>query len=209
MTQIYEIIFDLYNDEKIVIKSQIPLSEINYCTEASIILIQKSKQLLLAQDSFYSNVKRLNTLLKKVLKQELILHSTITKDIGYLFNQYSAIICGEKLKEPTFLTYIKKNNESYWIGNDYHLWAGDYITWLYNNSDGKVITFEVTPFYPYMYCQSEEEPNHLLYEEWIKTYQPCLIREISIQTAQEWLKQTEFILQKIDSNIQLWADAIE
>lgn len=203
ITDTHEIIFSFDNDEKVVIQLHMPLNEVDCCTEFSVVFIQKSKQLVLSRDFLHYNINMLDTLLKKVLKQELMLHSTITKDIGYLFNQESAIICGEKLKEPTFVHYIKRNNELYWPGNDYHLWANGYVAWLYNNFEGDII-FEITPFYPYMYSEPEEESNYISYEEWIKTYKPYFIREIPIKTAQEWLKQTESILQIIDSNIKLW-----
>lgn len=196
------------NDEKIIIQSQDPLNKVSCCSESSVIFMQGNKQLVLSCDFFSYNINILNTLLKKALKCELILHNSITKDIGYLFNQYSAITCGEKLKEPTFLTYIQHDNQLYWPGNDYHLWDKNYITWLYNNSAGAII-FEITPFYPYMYSEPEEELNYISYEEWIKTYKPYFIREIPIKTAQEWLKQTEGVLKKIDSNIKRWKNPTE
>src|SRR5579872_931021 len=208
MTDLYEIVFAFDNDEKIIMQSQASLDEVNCCTEVSIIFIQANKQLVLSYDSLRHNINMLNILLKKASKHELTLHSGIIKDIGYLFNQYSATICGEKLKEPTFLTYIKHNNELYWPGNDHHLWAKDYTSWLYNDRDGAIV-FEITPFYPYMYCEPEEEPNYLPYKEWITTYKPYFMRKISIKVAQEWLKQTENILRKIDSNIKLWNNPIE
>lgn len=208
MTDIYEITLAFDNDEKIIIQFQEPLSEVNCCTESSVIFIQNGKQLVLSHDLFSYSVNMLNTLLKKALKRELTLHNSITKDIGYLFNQYSAITCGGKLEEPTFLSYIQRDNRSYWPGNDYHLWDKNYITWLYNNFAGAII-FEITPFYPYMYSEPEEELNYISYQEWIKTYQPYFIKEISIQTAQEWLRQVEYILEKMDSNIKRWNNPTE
>ncbi|HSC25176.1 MAG TPA: hypothetical protein VLB80_03115 [Candidatus Babeliales bacterium] len=196
MLTINEIIFALNNHEKIIIQLKSPLSTSDYCSTTPIILMQNNKQLILTKDFLYHNMNRLITLLKKALKNELLSDHYIMHDIGFLFNQYSANLCGEKLKKPTGLIYKKKNNISYWPGNDYHLWAHNYISWIYNKSDRSII-FEVTPFYPYMYCEPEEESNYIPYNEWIKTYKPYLIREIPRAIAQEWLKQAEYIIQTI------------
>ena len=203
MTHVSEIVFTLTKNEKIIISIDIPLTEVNCCTETSIIFIQKNHELVLTNDSLFNNIKTMIVLLQKCINQALLLDNTITKDIGYLFNQYSAIICGENLERPTFVTYIRKNNELYWVGNDYQLWSADYITWLYNCVDGSII-FEVTPFYPYMYCEPEEEPNYISYEEWIKSYKPYFIATLSRERAEEWLKQAEDIIKVIENNQNRW-----
>lgn len=203
MTHVSEIVFTLTRNEKIIIPIDIPLTEVNCCTESSIIFIQKNHELVLTNDSLSINIQTMIVLLQKCINQELLLDNTITKDIGYLFNQYSAIICGENLEGPTCVTYIRKNNELYWSGNDYQLWCADYITWLYNCVDGSII-FEVTPFYPYMYCEPEEEPDYIPYKEWIKTYKPYFITTLSREIAEEWLKQAEYIIKNIQDNQKRW-----
>ena len=131
------------------------------------------------------------------------MHNSITKDVGFLFNQYSANICGEKLKKPTYLVFTQRNKKNYWSGNDYSLWAKNFVSWIYNKPDGSII-FEITPFYPYMYCEPEEEPNYIPYKEWIKTYKPYFITTISKETAKEWLQRAELIIKTIESNETQW-----
>lgn len=171
MNHTHETILALNDDEKIIIQHQKSLHKIDCHYEDSIVLRYNNSEIILTHDFLYHNLQELAVLLKKALNNELVLHNSITQDIGFLFNQYSAHICGEKLQEPTHLVYVQENGKKYWPGNDYSLWAKNFVSWIYNKPDGS-ITFEVTPFYPYMYCEPEEEPNYIPYEKWIKTYKP-------------------------------------
>jgi hypothetical protein len=137
-------------------------------------------------------------LLKKAVKNKLKLHKSIIQDIGFLYNEES------EGKEGFF--YTKLENRDYWIGNRSNLWSpvviyGNLQTWIYNNEAGDII-FEITPVYPYHYCDPEEEPNFIPYEEWMKDYKPFLIRTIPKDVAQRWLEQTKLLLKQIKKNIK-------
>jgi chitinase len=73
------------------------------------------------------------------------------------------------------------------------------MTWIYNDIGGNII-FAITPFYPFLFCDPDEEPNYLPYEEWIKSYKPYLIAKLSRETAEQWLAQANSILEQIDKN---------
>lgn len=101
-----QFILKINNNEKIIIKHQKSIETINCAYENDIIFRQGTTEIVLSHDFLYHNLEELIVLLKKALANNLSLHSSITKNLGFLFNQYSATICGEKLKEPTYLTYV-------------------------------------------------------------------------------------------------------
>ena len=136
--------------------------------------------------------------LKKALNRELLLHFSITKDLGYLRNQN---LCNDIILP----TYSFPDGGTRWVGYLYFLWQSNahFDSWIYNAHDGSII-FEVTPFYPYMYCEPEEEPDYIPYEEWIKTYKPYFITTLSRETAEKWLEQAEHIINIIERNQKRW-----
>lgn len=75
-----------------------------------------------------------------------------------------------------------------------------FIIWIYNDDHNNII-FEVTPEYPRCIDQ-ENEIEVKNYQNWMKSYQPLLISIISQETAQQWLKQAETILEEINKNMK-------
>ena len=203
MINTHQTIFKINNQKQIIIQFPYSLDNLNPCSELSILFLHKDKKICLTKDFLYHNISKLSNLLKKALNTELLLHSSITQDIGYLFNQYSAYVCGENIEQSISLAYDEKNHTSYWPGNNYHLWSQDFISWIYNAPD-KSIILEITPFYPYMYCEPEEEPDYIPYHEWIKTYKPYLVQTIPREIAQQWLTQAEHIINTIEDNVKKW-----
>lgn len=203
MKNTQETSFIINNKTKIIVFHQTEDRELDCNFEDSIIFINDDVEITLAYGFVYHHLRELQFLLTQAIHNQLILHKTIFKDLGFLFNEYSAVICGEKQKESTDLMYIQKDDNSYWPGNDYSLWAYDMTSWIYNEPDGSIV-FEVTPFYPYMYCEPEEEPDYIPYEEWIKTYKPYFITTISKETALQWLEQAERIIEIVEDNQKRW-----
>jgi len=191
------------NKSKIIILHPAEDYQLDCCVEDSIIMAIGDVEIILASGSVYHHLQRLAFLLQRASLSLLVPHESITKDIGYLFNEYSANICGEKQENQTPLMYIEKNNEFYWPGNDCCLWAYDVTSWIYNKPDGSIV-FEVTPRYPYMYYEPEEEPDYIPYEEWIKTYKPYFVTTLSKETAQQWLEQAEHIIKIVEDNQKRW-----
>lgn len=195
-----KIILALGDHEKIIIQYQGSLNEIDCCYEDSIIFKHNNSEIILVHDFLYHNLHGLSIMLKSALDKKLRLDKTITQDLGFLFNQYSAYICGEKFEESGCCDLVCAHNVSHWSGDKYNIWSkGGWSTWIYNNPDGSII-FEVTPFYPFMYCDPEDEPNYIPYCDWIKTYKPYFIQEISTVMALAWCKQLDNLLNQIKNN---------
>lgn len=114
------------NQTKIIMFHRIEYYELNCCSEDSIMLIDNDVQTMIADGFIYDHAAKLGSLLKKALLGLLTLDKDIKKNLGYLFNEYSADICEEKKEKSIDLVYIEKNNKKYWPGNDYSLWADEF-----------------------------------------------------------------------------------
>ncbi len=189
--------FILNSTEQITIQLKDSLNSLDYCYRANIFWHKQDKNFLLSNDSLHYDMERFNNFLEKALNNELQLHESCTQDIGYLYNEYYQ-------NKHNFILHNFTSGGQDWIGYQHHLWESSknnvrLITWLYNNINGTII-FEITPCYPYLFCEPTEQPDYIPYKEWIKTYQPYLIQEIPKKTAQEWLTQAEYIIKIIKTN---------
>lgn len=182
-------IFQISKTKKIVLKITEPINEIHLFTEGTIYLVEEEKQIVLSEDSIRENMNVLNYILTRAIKGQYTLHESIKKDIGYLYN--------EELQEKPGLSYEKLERRDVWVGLKYNVWFNDFATWIYNNNEGAIL-LEITPVYPGYF----DELYETSYDEWIKYYKPYLTKEISIETAQDWLQKARSILNQIDKNIE-------
>lgn len=148
---------------------------------APILFVEKndSNIIMLANGPIYFNIKGMRDLLLKTLNNELPLDISITADLGLIFNEYY-----HKASNST-LQQLKQ--QDLLIIEPYRLWeAYDnetiYVTWLYNNHNKNII-FEITPAYPYFYCNKKTEPHYMSYKTWIKSYKPYFKTIISKNIA--------------------------
>lgn len=197
----HEIIFPLNNNTKIIIPLQDPVEWLGPMYEEDILLFYNNNKIFLSRGTIFHDMLELADLLQKAIKNKLSLHHSITSDIGYSLNEYH-------INEDHFATHTFPSGMISWVGYLYKLWEGNsddlrLTTWIYNDNNSNII-FEVTPFYPYMFCEPEEEPNYVSYEEWIKTYKPYLITILSREIAQKWLEQAEAIIKIIENNETQW-----
>jgi hypothetical protein len=154
--------FTLNATEQIVLELENTLNDIDYCYRTNIAFLEQNKKYLLSTDTLHYDMERFSTFLKKALNNQLQLHKSIFQDIGYLCNEYYQ-------KKDGFIIHNFENGGPDWVGYQYHLWEAcknniRTMTWLYNNKDGALI-FEVTPCYPYLFCEPEEEPNYISYSK--------------------------------------------
>jgi hypothetical protein len=187
-------IFSLNNTEKIIIRSQLE-DVIHCCYEASIFLCQDTEEILLSIDSVRMNMGWFSEALNKALSNNLQLHASITQDIGFLFNR-------DRNEEKPDLAYEKIERVNFWVGDKYKLWSYRVATWLYNDQAGNII-LEITPIYPKTFRDPAKDLDIDDYEAWMKTYEPMLIRTISVDTARTWLAQANDILKQIEENIKM------
>jgi hypothetical protein len=194
----YEIIFPIDDTFKIIIPLKDPVEWLGPIYQEKILLLSKTKKIILSQTTIYHDLLYLSDLLKKTLNHKLFLHSSISQDIGYFYNEHH-------YHDTKLPVTVLPNGSVNWVGYVYHLWESlsHFNSWIYNAPDGSIV-FEVTPFYPYMYCEPEEEPDYIPYEEWIKTYKPYFITTLSKETALQWLEQAERIIKIVEDNQKRW-----
>ena len=195
----YEITFLLNDASRIIIPLKDPIEFLGPIYIEKIFLIFNKHKSLLSKTTIYHDMLRFSDLLKKALNHKLFLNPSIILDIGLHHNEY--LYAG--VNNPTD-PFINNDNNEDWNGYDYHLWSArnklvSLDTWIYNAPDRSII-FEVTPVYPYLFSEPEEEPDYISYEEWIKTYKPYFIATLSRETAQQWIEQAEEIIRMVDYN---------
>lgn len=192
--------FILNSNEKFVLDLQESLDCVHCCYEAPIIFFHDASQIVIASDFVRYNISGLSHLLSKVLAKQLMLHSSIIKDIGYLYNEYLQGLYSESLQKNKELVYEKMEGIDHWVGEAYKLFDCNPTTWLYNDYDENII-LEITPNYPWHFSEPKEGEDFIPYEEWIKSYKPVLIRAIPVEVARQWLEQANMILKKIEENV--------
>ncbi len=137
-----------------------------------------------------------NTLLKRALNGQKEIHSSINKDIGYLWNRD---LWG-KSNRLVYKTWPE--GHKYWIGIEYLLWSYKKRTsWLYEKNNQ--LFLEVTPTYQWPSIpikEAKKQPRFVSYREFMKNYKPYAIIPLERTTAQEWLKQTEQLIKLIEAN---------
>ena len=194
--------FVLSNVEKIIIDLGIPLEELDCCYREPIVFVKQHKKVILSNDTIDTDMKYLKKSLEKCLNNQLLLHESIKNDIGYLYNEYY------QDKSRFLIGNIDGINT--WIGYRYQLWQAyknrkRFATWLYNDEINSIV-FEVSPCYPYLFSEPEQEPHYVSYSEWIKDYKPYIVRKVSKEIAQQWLEQASSIVQQINENIARWTE---
>ena len=201
----HAITFEISPTEKIIIQLDLSLDRLDCCYIVDILLSQFNQEYTLSNEPVRCAMEDLTKFLKQALNNELQLHESITQNIGYLCNEYW------QEKEGFVIDHLT-NETSIWVGYRYRLWEGNNNnvstnSWIYNDNNGAII-LEITPSYPYTFCEPAEEPDYIPYDEWIKTYKPYLIKTLSIETAQKWLEQSKYITKVIQTNVARWEKSL-
>jgi len=200
---LYEIILPLTCEEKIIVSLKDSLTLIGLDYAEPILLLRNNDVITIANGPTYFNILDLHNFLKKALNNELSLDKSITQDIGYLANKYNY-----NENEEGFIIKQFQNGLETWVGYTNLLWYAykddkAYETWIYNDQNKNII-LEITPAYPYFYCDKNKEPNYISYKKWIKNYQPYITIHIPHSTALKWLQTAEHIIKTVDDNIKRW-----
>jgi hypothetical protein len=197
--------------------------DLRRCDEITVLFQEKCGKayILYAEDCAAEALITFRGQLERALKGSLELDSSIMpgphcKDPGYLWSVYLHKIASEEtiidkdleslinkgLHEACRLVFLKKpNGEKDWIGELYLMWDsahGRPKTWLYTRNG--TIILEITPAYKWHFIEPEEGEQSITFEEFLKNYKPCAIREISKETAQEWLSKIDELLTIIEAN---------
>ncbi len=203
----YDIIFVLNKDEKLVVDLEKPFEQLPCYCQTTISFYSGSREYLLnLNDDLESSMQRFSNSITKSLNNSLHLHESMTNDIGYLYNEYLKYELNNSDDERRLNSNLVYEDEfDSWVGIQYQIWScGQWAAWMYNDENGKII-FEITLRYPGFFVEEDEFIVMPSYEDWIKNYQPTIIRVISKDIAQKWLEQANKILlyikEQFDRNI--------
>jgi hypothetical protein len=193
------IYFKLSETEYISISTNATEEELYRYDDVMVSFYSKDKRYDLLDDYLIIALERFNFVLEAAVNKKLLLHDSIRQDIGYMWNEYLH-------KRGDFFYKEGQSGNSYWVGRDYKIWESSRdcnvscCTWLYEKN-GKFF-FEITSDYPwhFSYPPSEKNKPPLSYNKFIKTYKPYVLREVSLEILQQWLKETERLLNIIIAN---------
>lgn len=162
--------------------------------EISVILsCNKDFEINLYNDFLIAALRDLSGSIELCLNGGAVLHPSITKDIGYLWNEY--------LHDVELPIETDSEGYSFWVGRKYLVWdsaKSKAASWLYEK-DGK-FWLEVTPGYPWHFPDSAEDEALISYEEFMKTYKPIALFEVSRETLEKWLKRVDELIPVVEAN---------
>src|SRR5688572_14369964 len=84
----HPITFIIDKENSIIIPLEDPISYLGPIYEESIFLSNNNHKIILSNRTIYHDMLDLADILKKALDTKLLLHPSITKDIGYLYNHH-------------------------------------------------------------------------------------------------------------------------
>lgn len=187
---------ELKNNEKIEIYADDHFDLITHYSYTTVIFYQGNKLYILENDLFiplHHFLIRLQKLLCESLSHNLKLDDSITYDIGYLWNIW---IHGNDI---SLARVIKNNKYPFWVGEKYELSSGQYVSWIYNDEQNNII-FQMTPTYPVVCFDQENQREVKKYQAWMKKYRSRFKTIIPIDIAILWIEETQQILDIIHVN---------
>lgn len=194
---VHDLILPLNSIDKITIPLEFQIGHMTLNDATPIFLSHSNSMTMLANGPTYFNILDLHNKLNDILGNKLLCKQSAI-DIGYSYNDYYFKTANLSILQ--LQTVQPLNDEKYC------LWEVDnngkqYTTWLYNNYDDTIV-FEVTPFYPFFYCEKQEIRDYISYKKWIKTYQQHFTTILSQETAKQLLHQTKRFIEAVQSNIK-------
>ena len=85
---LHSITFAIDKESNLLIPLQDPINYLGPIYEETIFLSHYNQEIILSDRTIYHDMLDLADILKKALNKELLLHPSITKDIGYFYNNY-------------------------------------------------------------------------------------------------------------------------
>jgi hypothetical protein len=203
----YDIIFKLNNDEKFIVELDNYLEKLPCYCFIPVVFFIKQQGYVLSDWGLPEVVQDMRNSLVKALKNELQLHESISRDIGYLENinfdhdNKQAEIADQRNEDywqpHPDLVYMQDGVFFFWVGSIYKIWGHHNLaTWIYNDKQGNII-FEITPRYPGLFAE-DKSVIKISFEEWMKTYKPFIVRIISPEVAHQWIEQADKVTTYIE-----------
>lgn len=160
--------------------------------EISIFLNQNNQnKFVLYKDFFIAGLRDLERVVSNALMGKLIYKENGT-DIGFLWN--------EEMDGKDLPMTIDAEGNKFWVGQKFILFDSPepITTWLFEKD--KKYWIELTPVYPWHHRDPKESENFVSYEEFMKTYKPIALFEVSRETLEEWLKRVQELLKIVEGN---------
>jgi len=158
-----------------------PTEKLHKFDEAKVCFVSKQNEILLCQDILDHIIQTMHVRLKKASTNNLLLPERLKA--GYVGAELNKMLNG----------ISDLNLNPFWM------WSalGEVQTLLYNY-DNKIY-LEIVPTFPDSFDDNSDKPLSELFKEFMKTYKPYFVTEIPIETAQQWLEQSEQIIQMINN----------
>jgi hypothetical protein len=188
---------------KIATDDGVDFKEIDYCCSPTKVYFVNQQELRICQESIGIVFEGWIARLKKAIDNKLLLHESLTEDLGIIWNYKSCQIPYNFFMMPT-----QDGKNLYWVGSNYKIggtfYDTDYevTTWLYNDEAYNIV-LEVTPFYKWSLDEPEiDDPDFITYDEFMKNYKPLIHRVIPHQIAVQWLEQLMQVYRSFFTNEQ-------
>lgn len=171
-----------------------PVNDAFRYDEIQVILSAKNlKEIVLYEDFMIEALRAFKRVLERALDNRLQLHPSITKNIGYVWNE-----CLHDDEVPMELDAV---GNSFWVGQKHLIWnvrSSDAATWLYE----KDVKFwlEVTLDYRWHFSDPKVGEEFITYEEFMRTNKPIALFEVSRETLGEWLERVKELLKTVEAN---------
>ena len=157
----------------------------------------RRKYVLYTNDFVIESLRTAEFMLTKALNGELILHESIDRDLGYLWNEY--------LKDKPGYNFVEvplEKDSTMWVGQQYDLWwSRQCKTWLYNK-DGDIY-FEITPGYKWHFLKPKNNEKYISYGKFIKNYKPLVMVKLENKVAKIWLRTVSRLLKIAQKNYDI------
>jgi hypothetical protein len=157
--------------------------------EVEVQYIHNGTAILLTKDIVQYVVETFCASLEMSLKNELPLDaSLVVGKVGCFFSKkkyMTADECNGQKKDDVFTQY--------WVWSS----PDNIQTWLYNR-DNKIY-FEISPTYPWLFSDPQEDEHYITFDDYIKSYEPVMLIELSKSLVQEWVNQCHKLLDKMET----------
>lgn len=161
-----------------------PVTPLHMFDEVTVIFKNKESEIVVAAD----DVKEILTSFKGSLKEAL-------NDAIELPDYVNVGELGKYYNEETFIQTVNDTPHKIKYSH-FWLWSAKGCqTWLYNKNE--CIYLEIVPSYPWLNSDLEKkklDKNFMSFDNFIETYQPLFVGEISKEITKKWIVQCDTIL---------------
>lgn len=162
----------------------LPLDQVYSCYILDIWFVGLNQEFKFADEDAGSFCCTIQHKIPKLLNKNLVIDPKKSADLGFLLNQES-----QNIEVPEYGC-----SDYYFFGNSYSSERRYYSSWMYNDLEGNII-LEICPKYSW---NDEDEhdvnyPDFVSYDQFMKNYQPIIVRTIEPKYLRQWLHQVNIL----------------